>query len=236
MLSQSFYPQLSIPCLSRRAGLSGMVCALIVAGSGCGRAPPTARQALIAAKAFIDALLALDDVSKVFQGHVVGVVHSTKRNLATVTSGGGANIDLSQVALDWEEKWKAVSELVTALEKQFSEVKAKSDKYWQILDDVTLGIGDSEVRKAEEKKNKKSKEMWDGAYAAAEKNIKLAAAIKDKGSDVHKVMLAAALRRQLAEYTSTLDSIAREAEALLKSLEVLTVQGRSLVNVNSLKP
>jgi hypothetical protein len=197
---------------------------------GCA-ATPTAKQALLAAKAFIDALLLLDQVSKAFQGKVAEACSSTKRQFTKTGSISDQNIDLSKVAVEWEERWKAVVEQTAKLENQYSDIKKRSDEYWKVLQNVTDAIADDGIRKSESRKNEESKRKWDTAYEAAAVNISRAKTLRDKGSDMQRVILAAALRRQLEQQTSALDSIAKEAESLLRSLEGLTEQGRSLVNL-----
>lgn len=216
--------------LSRRHLLITGYSAALIPLAGCG-GPPSAKTALLAAKAFVDALLLLDQVSKIFQNRVSAAVNATKRQLAVPGTSTTINVDLSKVALDWEENWKSVAAQTDKLVDQFGAIKRESDNYWAVLESVTSSIADRGLRDGEEKKNKDAKKRWDSAYEAAAVNIEKAKALRDKGTDMQKVMLAAALRRQLAEYTTTLDSIAREAETLLRSLETLTEQGRTLVSL-----
>ena len=190
---------------------------------------PTAREALLAAKAFIDALVLLEQASRIFQGHVGEAVQTTKTQLNGRVAGGRP--DLPAIAIQWEEKWNVVIAETARLEKQFNDVKSKSDGYWNVLVKVTQAIGDSKLREAEVKHNREAQQKWEAAYEAAAANIGRAKLLRDKGNDMKQMMLAAALRRQIAEYTTTLNSIAREAEGLLRSLETLTEQGRSIVTV-----
>ena len=57
----------------------------------------------------------------------------------------------------------------------------------------------SRFRKIETDKNQNAKQKWDAAYDAAAINIKRAETLRDKGHDMQQIMLAAALRRQIAE-------------------------------------
>lgn len=197
--------------------------------AGCGQSPISVKDALLAARAFVDALILLERASQLYQSRVAGTVKSTKEQFSRATPTSTHAIDLPKVALNWEERWKKVDEDTSSLQKQFEAVESASNNYWSILEKVTGQIEDRTLRNAEKAKNDQAKAKWDKAYEAAKQQIVKAKALRDKGNDLGRTMLAAALRRQLAEYTDTLDSLAREAEVLLRSLETLTEQGRSIV-------
>jgi hypothetical protein len=203
---------------------------LLAAGlPGCKDPPISVKDALQAARHFIDALIALERASQVFQSRVAKTVLSTKDQLAQSSPSTSPKVDLPRVASNWEAYWAKVVEDTTTLQKKFEEVEAASKGYWDILEKVTNQIEDRTLRAAEKAKNQTAKEKWDKAYDAARLQIARATSLRDKGNDFGRTMLAAALRRQLAEYTDTLDLIAREAETLLRSLETLTEQGKSIV-------
>jgi hypothetical protein len=196
---------------------------------GCGSGVITARDALVAAKTFIDALSILETTLRLYQSQVTVAVQSTKENLNQPNSDRTSSAVLPKAALNWEDKWKAVAERTLALEQQFEDVKKASEKYWHILEQVTDNIQDEGIRKTEKAKNEAAKAQWDRAYQAASKQIAATRALRDKGNDIGRIMLAAALRGQLAEYTNTLDSIAKEAERLIASLENIIQQGKLIV-------
>lgn len=198
---------------------------------GCNEAI-TASEALGAAKAFIDALQLLQDASKLYNSYVSDAVTSTKTKLSPPADNPDVKIDLPQIALDWEQKWNKVSGQLEELERKFNDVGKASDAYWEKLNQVTDAIQDTTLREREKKKNQEAKQKWDEAYQNAQKQLDAAKALRDKGNDLKNVMIAAALRRQLAEYTSTLDQIAKETENLLNALDTLTAQGREIVNLN----
>jgi hypothetical protein len=119
------------------------------------------------------------------------------------------------------------------LQKRFSEVEKASDAYWDALDAVTASISDKSRRAAEQQRNEAARKKWDQAYDSARAQIARAVALRDRGADFHKVLLASAMRRQIAEYTATLDSIAKEADVLLDALASLTDQGRLIVDAGT---
>lgn len=210
-----------------------LVCIILSTAIGCEGAAPSARAALDAAKLFVDTLTLLNDASQLYQSNVSKAVTAAKTELAVAEEKSSeVKIDLPKIALEWEQNWKKVNEQTAELEKRFKDVEIASNKYWETLERVTNAIGDAKLREQEKKKNRDAKQKWDEAYQNAKKQIDKARALRDKGNDFHKLMIAAALRRQLAEYTATLDSIAQEAESLLKSLEALTEQGKSIVSLN----
>ncbi len=210
--------------LNRRGCLAAILGVLLL--GGCGRSVPTAREVLLIAKAFVDALLLLEAASKLFRVEVTVAVRSVKSQLRAVND---TSAKLPQIAVEWEEKWAKVTERTNELEEQFADVEAKSGKYWDILDEVTSAIVDPAVRSIEEIKNATAKIKWQKAHAAAAMNILRAKMLRDRGDDMKRTMLATALRSQIAEYTATLESIAGEADSLAASMESLTEQGRALV-------
>ena len=212
--------------LNRRGCLAAVLGVLLL--GGCGRSVPTAREALIIARAFVDALLLLEAASKLFRVEVIAAVRSVKFQLGAVND---TSVKLPQVAVEWEEKWAKVTERTGELEEQFADVEAKSGKYWDVLDKVTNAIVDPAVRQIEEIKNAAARIKWQKAHAAAAMNILRAKTLRDRGDDMKRTMLATVLRSQIAEYTAALDSIAREADSLMTSMESLTEQGRALVTL-----
>ena len=133
------------------------------------------------------------------------------------------------MALDWEANWNKVDKQTAELEQKFKEVESVSKKYLTALDQLTKGIKDTKQRAEEARKNRDAKQEWDKAYADARKQIDRARSLRDKGNDLKKVILLAAMRGKIAEATATLDSITMEAQSLLVTLEALTAQGKSLV-------
>ena len=226
--SKCFAKRVSILRINRLGRF--FVLGIAILCTGCGPGSITASDALSAAKTFVDALSLLDHASSLYRGYVNAAVLSTKNLLHDSQSGKPNTTFLPKVALNWEKKWDAVSEQTKILEKKFDEVGTASTKYWEILERVTDEIQDKNMKDGEKKKNKEAKDKWDRAYNAAKKHLAIASALRDKGNDVGRLMLTAALRGQLAEYTNTLDSIAKEAEQLLASLETITEQGRLIVN------
>jgi prefoldin subunit 5 len=138
-------------------------------------------------------------------------------------------LDLPKIARDWEANWNKVDKQTAELEKKFKEVESASKKYFTALDQVTKSIKDTKQRAEEAQKNRDARQKWDKAYADAKKQIDRARSLRDKGNDLKQVILLAAMRGKIAEATATLDSISREAQSLLVSLEALTAQGRSIV-------
>jgi hypothetical protein len=197
--------------------------------TGCGPSPITAKDALYAARLFIDALALLDAASKLYRSSVNSAVHTTKEEIGASGASPADAIILPKLATIWEERWTAVIKQTAELEKQFAAVETSSARYWAILKQVTGEIKDQTTRDAETAKNKQARVKWDEAHQSAKKHIETARALRDKGSDIGKTMLAAALRGQLAEYTNKLDSLASEAEQLLAALETITEEGRKIV-------
>jgi hypothetical protein len=208
---------------SRR--LFALLCiSLALSCSGCG-GPITAKEALHAASLFLEAILVLEKASNLFGEGVNAAVSTTKDQLQT-----DQKVVLSKVALEWEKNWKVVVDQTATLEENFKQVESASNEYWRVLEEVTANIEDKSLRAVETEKNKQARAKWDRAYEQAAKVLARAKDLRDKGNDIGRTMLTSALRGQLAEYTATLDSIASDAERLLRSLGIITEQGKLIVS------
>jgi len=211
---------------------------------GCSGAP-AAVEAIQAAKLLIEALSAADTVVRLYERYVSESVERTRRalyedlvleqmerNRRAADNGQQilrVRIDLPAIALDWENSWRRVEEQTEALEECLDTIQFRSQVYWTTLGEVANAIKDDALRAQEQIKNLQAKRKWDQAYANAEYQVERARAICDRGADFHKVLLGSALRSEISQQTTTLNLIATEAEALLKTLETLTEQGRLLV-------
>jgi hypothetical protein len=195
---------------------------------GCSGCSGSETQSVLhVSKTFVSDLGALQASSTVYHDDVQQAVDSAKKELAAAKD---LKIDLPKVAAEWEKKWKKVDEQTAVLEKNFKAVEHASKAYWNKLDEVTTAITDVKLRGREKQKNDEAKSKWEEAYANAKRQIEKAKALRDKGRDFYNVMLAVALRGQLAEYTETLNEIAAEAATLLQELERVTEQGKAIVN------
>lgn len=180
--------------------------------------------AIKAAEIFLGALSSLAGASKDYQSNVSYAVSQAQKKLVPSEK---IKIKLEEIASEWESNWQKVQ--TTDLEEKLKNVKKASDQYWTKLKQITISIRDGALRAREIEKNQEANKKWMIAYANAQKQVEKANALRNRGNDFHKVMLAAALRRQIAEYTETLNSIAADAVRLIKELEVVTAQGKAII-------
>jgi septal ring factor EnvC (AmiA/AmiB activator) len=218
--------------MKRRFGFTirQVVCLLLVvlSLSSCGKSCDVSCFLKVADQ-FVAVLTLLDNASQLYQSHVTGAIDLTLPPLKAKQENPQDELDLPKIARDWEANWNKVDKQTAELEKKFKEVESASKKYFTALDQVTKSIKDTKQRAEEAQKNRDARQKWDKAYADAKKQIDRARSLRDKGNDLKQVILLAAMRGKIAEATATLDSISREAQSLLVSLEALTAQGRSIV-------
>lgn len=219
---------------SRRKFLGGVGLfgfALVVPGCGAAAVPTTAT-ILLVAKRLYDQLSLLRDETTGHNEIVRAAIDAVRQELKP----GSSSPNLDKVALDWESNWKQVHRQTEAIIDRFKAVESSSDKYWNEVESNKNGIKDSRLRSDEEKKNKAARVGWEKYYKNAKDKIELLERMQDTGDDLHKVMLGAALRRQLADYTSTLEQIAKDAETLFSALTELTDQGQLIIGQVSPTP
>ena len=200
---------------------------------GCLWGEKQAKVSIVAASATAEALVKIlldtDERTRLYRQHIQEAITQVKAELKKEADPGAPN--LNKVAADWEGNWAKVSKEADEIRSRFKGVSAASNKYWDELGSVVSQIGDPKLRDSEEKKNRQAKVAWDKRYDAAKEKIAILDRLKDTGDDLHKVMVAAALRRQLADYTLTLEQIAKDAEALFVALTELTEQGQLIVGL-----
>jgi hypothetical protein len=189
------------------------------------------------AESFLNSLTALKEESSRYQTCVSGAVNIAKQKLSVDgDKDGGKDADkkprvkLSSVAEAWETEWKKVDAQTANLEKQFKAIAPAAEVYWAKLDEVTNGINDPKLLERQTAKVKVAKDKWELAYKNAEKQIEKAKALRTKGQDLHRVMLSQAFLKEIEGFTSDLNSIAEEAANLLKELELVTEQGKLIIN------
>lgn len=213
----------------RKTLCTAFIAVVLLPLPGCPAAVTVTGQTIAVAGHFVNALSLLKEATALYKTYVSDSVQEAKNEIAK-SENENVKIDLSVVATRWETKWKKVDAQTKELEAKFNDVDEAATKYWETLNRVTTAIKDKELRNREIQRNKEARKKWDEAHESAVKQIDRAKALRDKGGDFHNVMIAAALRSQIAEYTATLDSIADEASRLLTELESVAEKGKSIVS------
>lgn len=137
--------------------------------------------------------------------------------------------DLPGSSETWQTEWKSAHQAFRELEEDFAAVAKSSKEFFRQLVELTDGIQDAAVKRAEDQKNRRLWESWNAAFTEAAGHLDKLRRILADGDDFSKVLLAAAIRESLEVNIGELKRISRRAEEMLGRLERLTQEGRRLV-------
>ena len=137
--------------------------------------------------------------------------------------------DLPGSSETWRTEWKEAHQTFRELEGDFSAVAKSSREFFRQLVELTDGIQDAALKRAEDQKNRRLWESWNGAFTEAATHIEKLRGILADGDDFSRVLLAAAFRESLEVNITELKRISTRAQAMLGQLERLTLEGRRLV-------
>ena len=190
---------------------------------GCGPASRTS-QTLAVSTAFLTALELFSDAKDVYAESVREAVGPTVEELSDPSKSA-----LTGVAASWEIRWIEAEKKALKLQERFNEVTSAAEPYFDKLNEISSSISDPRLLEAERQRNASAREKWDDAYKDAFQTMKKLERLRQKGHDIHSVLLGAAMRDQIGGYVRELKAISHDADQLVKELDRLVTHGQELL-------
>ena len=202
--------------------ISGMVIMLLlIAGTGCRQS--MTEKSLNYGDNLKNAISDYEHSRQKFSQEVNESISSTNKKLEK------EDPKLSEVAHDWEKRWDEVHKSFNRLQENFSEVGKSSQKYFEKLQELSSGIENDSLRRAELSKNRRLKEKWTNAYEEASKNFDKIRKVLKEGNDYQRVLVASSVRQKIEKNIAELDKISIKANKILKELKTFTIEGKKLI-------
>ncbi|WP_143473266.1 hypothetical protein [Flavilitoribacter nigricans] len=142
------------------------------------------------------------------------------------------NYDAEQarpLTLAFEEVWTGVLERIGQLKASFDQVNRRSSAYFSMLDEITSGIQDEQLKQRESQLNQQMKKEWEVTLQQAAEKLQAIDELLAGGNDLFKVMLVQSLRASISKEIVALKGITKEAEQLLADLQKLSHEGMKLM-------
>jgi len=182
-------------------------------------------QAVIEIANLLEAALSIfDNASAAYQTTVMEAVSDLKSKFKITDA------DRNGIAQDWDSKRIAIAGREGDLRTKFTELTAKANTYWGALDQITSELNQRDLRESEQRKNSELHARWDKAYAAAQSKLSDIDIIRSKSEDIGRLLAIAAMRADLSKFTDQLDSMTKEADAVLASLQAFSKEGKAAIS------
>lgn len=133
--------------------------------------------------------------------------------------------DPRAVTLEFDRTWSNVLLRIDALHHKFDVLNTRSERYFQMLREITANIADDELRRIEEEGNRQLQQHWQRELQMAKAKLDELDATLTMGNDLFKVMLLRSLRHSLSRDISELQSITMEAHSIMEELKKLSHNG-----------
>jgi len=140
-----------------------------------------------------------------------------------------SDVELSNIAINWEENLTGIINEYDNLQKSFQRVVKSSNEYLLEMNRVSNEISNPSLKESELSKNRVIKEQYLKYQNEAELNINKISEILQKGKDYQYVLTASAMRQKLDENIKELNEISTNACRILKDLEEFTLESKKLL-------
>ncbi len=131
-----------------------------------------------------------------------------------------------ELTIAFEEVWENnVISRIARLNVKFELVKERSNRYFQMLFEISRKIKDEELSDREMQLNQKLQERWKTELAKAEGQLTIIEEKLQSGNDLFNIMLASSLRMTLTQHIEEIKELTLEAEGILQELKQLTNEG-----------
>ena len=141
-----------------------------------------------------------------FTSHANEVINTTQKSLQTKDN------TLSDVARFWDFQWDKIENQYTSLSDRLQEIKATSQKYFDLLDSNNRSINDTALRRIDFVRTQIKRQQWNDQYGKAVENLKKAKKLVINGKDWLKIIANAAAREQLDSFIKEMEQMSYIAQ------------------------